>query len=108
MTELSIAERPDGRTRASRWLTLFMLFLGACGGGLLCWAGYKDAGKTMIDPKQLCLVMEDTFDNLDVDNGGTWTRDVEMSGFGYVSCHVTENCQRPEYSSRFLAQERRV
>jgi hypothetical protein len=85
-----LAERPDGRTRASRWITLSMIFLGACGAGLLCWFGYKDAGKTMIDPKQLCLVMEDTFDNLDVDNGGTWTRDVEMSGFGYVSCHITE------------------
>jgi hypothetical protein len=86
-----LAERPDGRTRASRWLTLFMLFLGACGAGLLCWSGYKNAGKTMIDPKRLCLVMEDTFDNLDVDNGGTWTRDVEMSGFGYVSHHVTKS-----------------
>jgi hypothetical protein len=92
-----LAERLDGRTRASRWLTLFMLFLGAGGAGLLCWTGYKDAGKTMIDSKQLCLVMEDTFDNLDVDNGGTWTRDVEMSGFGYVSHHVSESV-RDQYT----------
>jgi hypothetical protein len=71
-----LSELPDGRTRASRWVTLLMLLLGACGAGLLCWAGYQDAGKTMIDPKQLCLVMEDTFESLDVDNGGpgrvTW------------------------------------
>jgi len=86
-----LSERPDSRTRSSRWVTLFMLFLGACGAGLLCWTGYSDAGKTMIDPRQLCLVMEDTFDDLDIDNGGTWTRDVEMSGFGYVSCSLTES-----------------
>jgi hypothetical protein len=78
-------EPPDRRTRASRWITLFMIFLGACIAGFICWAGYKDAGNTMINPSQLCLVMEDGFDNFDVDNGGTWARDVEMSGFGYVS-----------------------
>jgi hypothetical protein len=80
-----LTEAPDARTRASRWITLLMILLGACGAGLLCWTGYQDAGKTMIESKRLCLAMEDTFDNLDVDNGGTWTRDVEMSGFGYVS-----------------------
>jgi hypothetical protein len=37
----------------------------------------------MIEPHQLCLAMEDNFDSFDVDNGGIWTRDVEMSGFGY-------------------------
>ncbi|KAI0275853.1 glycoside hydrolase family 16 protein [Russula aff. rugulosa BPL654] len=77
-----LTEAPDARTRASRWVTLLMILLGAGGAGLLCWTGYQDAGRTMIDSNQLCLVMEDTFDNLDVDNGGTWTRDVEMSGFG--------------------------
>jgi hypothetical protein len=79
-----LTEPLDARTRVSRWITLLMILLGACGAGLLCWTGYHDVGKTMIDSKRLCLVMEDTFDNLDVDNGGTWTRDVEMSGFGYV------------------------
>ncbi|KAI9438525.1 glycoside hydrolase family 16 protein [Lactarius indigo] len=75
-------QRPDGRTRASRWITLLMLVVGVFASGLICWIGYNDAGKTMIDSSQLCLVMEDTFDTFDVDNGGTWTRDVEMSGFG--------------------------
>lgn len=84
-----LIEAPDGRTRAGRWISLLMILLGACGAGLLCWTGYQDAGRTIIDPKQLCLVMEDTFDNLDVDNGGTWTRDVEMSGFGCVSYMFT-------------------
>lgn len=79
-----LTEAPDPRTRASRWITLLMILLGACGAGLLCWTGYQDAGKTMIDSKRLCLAMEDTFDSLDVDNGGTWIRDVEMSGFGCV------------------------
>lgn len=102
-----LSERPDSRTRFSRWVTLFMLFLGACGAGLLCWTGYSDAGKTMIDPSQLCLVMEDTFDNLDVDNGGTWTRDVEMSGFGYASCHFSEVLEVITPSC-FIAQEWRV
>ena len=30
----------------------------------------------------LCLVMEDNFDTLDLQN--TWTRDVNLGGFGYV------------------------
>jgi hypothetical protein len=76
---------PDTRTRASRWITLLMIFIGAGLAGLICWTGYKAAGETMINPSQLCMVMEDNFDNFDVDNGGIWTRDVEMSGFGYVS-----------------------
>jgi hypothetical protein len=80
-----LTEAPDARSRASRWITLLTILLGACGAGLLCWTGYQDAGRTMIDSSRLCLVMEDTFDNLDVDNGGIWMRDVEMSGFGYVS-----------------------
>ncbi len=99
-----LAEVPDARTRAGRWVTLLMVLLGACGAGLLCWTGYQDAGRTMIDPKRLCLVMEDTFDNLDVDNGGTWMRDVEMSGFGYV-LHKFIEIRTP---IRFLAQEWRV
>lgn len=86
-----LTEPPDARTRASYWITLLMILLGACGAGLLCWTGYQDAGRTMIDQKQLCLVMEDTFDNLDVDNGGTWTRDVEMSGFGCVFYLLTQS-----------------
>ena len=75
-------QRPDGRTRASRWTTLLMIILGVCVAAFICWHGYNDAGNTIINPSQLCLVMEDNFDNFDVDNGGTWTRDVEMSGFG--------------------------
>lgn len=73
----------DARSRASRWITLFMIFLGACSAGIVCFTGYRDAGNTMIEPHQLCLAMEDNFDSFDVDNGGIWTRDVEMSGFGY-------------------------
>ena len=84
-----LTEAPDARTRASRWITLLMILLGACGAGLLCWTGYQDAGRTMIDSNRLCLAMEDTFDDFDVDNGGIWTRDVEMSGFGYVLCAFT-------------------
>ena len=84
-----LTEAPDARTRASRWITLLMILLGACGAGLLCWTGYQDAGRTMIDSNRLCLAMEDTFDDFDVDNGGIWTRDVEMSGFGYVSYAFT-------------------
>ncbi|KAI0251033.1 concanavalin A-like lectin/glucanase domain-containing protein [Lactifluus subvellereus] len=73
---------PDARTCASRWITLLMIFLGACSVDIVCWSGYRDARNTMIPPNRLCLAMEDNFDNFDVDNGGIWTRDVEMSGFG--------------------------
>ena len=91
-----LTEAPDARTRASRWVTLLMILLGAGGAGLLCWTGYQDAGRTMIDSNQLCLVMEDTFDNLDVDIGGTWTRDVEMSGFGCVSLCLRNEIRTPK------------
>jgi len=59
-----------------------MIVLGFCVAGLICFLGYNDAGKTMINPRNLCLVLEDDFDTLDIDNGGTWSHDVEMSGFG--------------------------
>ena len=80
----------DACAHASRWITLLMILLSACGAGLLCWTGYQDAGRMMIDSKRLCLAMEDTFDDFNVDNGGIWTRNVEMSGFGYVSCTFIE------------------
>ncbi|KAI0261232.1 concanavalin A-like lectin/glucanase domain-containing protein [Gloeopeniophorella convolvens] len=84
-----LIERPDARTRASRWVTLLMLLIGAGVAGLICWRGYVSAGNTMIDPSRLCSVMEDDFDTLDVDNGGTWARDVEMSGFGNGEFEMT-------------------
>ncbi|KAI0055569.1 concanavalin A-like lectin/glucanase [Artomyces pyxidatus] len=59
-----LVQKQDRRTRGSWWVTMLTFFIGVGVAGVLCWRGYDD------------------FDTLDVDNGGTWARDVEMSGFG--------------------------
>jgi hypothetical protein len=65
-------------SHASWWLTFLCFFLGLAAAAVLCWRGVVTVNK--LDPNQLCLLFEDQFETLDTDN--SWTRDVEMSGFG--------------------------
>ncbi|KAA1477054.1 glycoside hydrolase family 16 protein [Dentipellis sp. KUC8613] len=67
-----------------------MLCVGAGVAGVICWRGWVSAGRSMIPEGQLCVVLEDDFDQLSVDgNGSTWTRDVELGGFGNGEFQMT-------------------
>lgn len=75
----------DTRGRLSWWAVLLCLILGLGISGVIIWRGWVAAGEEMIPDSQLCSVFSDDFSSLDVDSGGTWARDVELGGFGYVS-----------------------
>ena len=68
----------DWRDRASWWLTFFMLVLGVGGAAVLCFFGWQDV--KLLKDSDLCMVLDENFDTLDLQN--TWTRDVELGGFG--------------------------
>ncbi|TBU51249.1 concanavalin A-like lectin/glucanase domain-containing protein [Dichomitus squalens] len=68
----------DWRDRASWWLTFFMLFLGVGGATVFCFFGWQDV--KMLKDSDLYMVLDESFDTLDLQN--TWTRDVELGGFG--------------------------
>lgn len=81
--KLSKEEKPwlkqrDCRDRASWWLTFFMLLLGIGGAGVLCFFSWQDV--KLLRDEDLCMVLDEPFDTLDLDN--TWTREVELGGFG--------------------------
>ncbi|KAI0746495.1 concanavalin A-like lectin/glucanase [Daedaleopsis nitida] len=71
-------KKRDCRDRASWWLTFFMMWLGIGGAGVLCFFGWQNV--ELLDDSDLCMVLDESFDTLDLDN--TWTRDVELGGFG--------------------------
>ena len=70
----------DVYARVAYWLTYFIAFLGVAGSALRCYFAWKDVPRV----GNLCLIMEDNFDTFDTQY--TWTHEVDMSGFGCVSC----------------------
>ncbi|KAM5543724.1 hypothetical protein V8D89_002341 [Ganoderma adspersum] len=68
----------DWRDRASWWVTFAMIVLGVGAAGVLCFFGWNSV--QMLTDSELCMVLDENFDSLDLQN--TWTRDVELGGFG--------------------------
>lgn len=66
----------DVHGRIAYFLTYAVAFLGIAGSVIRCWTAWKDVQRV----GDLCLVMQDEFDTLDTQY--TWTREVDMSGFG--------------------------
>ncbi|KAI0353342.1 concanavalin A-like lectin/glucanase [Trametes cingulata] len=88
--KLSKEEKPwlkqrDCRDRASWWLTFFAMMLGVGGAAVLCFFGYSSV--LLLKDEDLCMVLDEPFDNLDLQN--TWTRDVELGGFGNGEFQMT-------------------
>jgi hypothetical protein len=82
-TKLAKEDKPwlmqkDGEERVAWWLTCLLMVAGVVGAVLMCWSGWNSVNK--LQDSQLCLVMDDNFDTLDLDNN--WTREVELGGFG--------------------------
>ncbi|KAH9896600.1 concanavalin A-like lectin/glucanase [Cubamyces lactineus] len=88
--KLSKEEKPwlkqrDCRDRASWWLTFIAMFLGIGGAAVLCFFGYSNV--QLLKDSDLCMVLDESFDQLDLQN--TWTRDVELGGFGNGEFQMT-------------------
>ena len=60
------------------WIVYFVAFIGIAMGALRCYFAWKDVPRV----GNLCLIMEDNFDAFDTDY--TWSREIDMSGFGCV------------------------
>ncbi|EED84213.1 hypothetical protein POSPLDRAFT_122634 [Postia placenta Mad-698-R] len=73
----------DIYARLSWWLTWTIAFLGVAGGAVRCYFSWKDVPRV----GNLCLVMEDDFATFDIEN--TWTREVDMGGFGNGEFEMT-------------------
>lgn len=88
--KLSKEEKPwlkqrDCRDRASWWLTFVAMFLGIGGAAVLCFFGYSNV--LLLKDSDLCMVLDESFDQLDLQN--TWSRDVELGGFGNGEFQMT-------------------
>jgi len=78
--------RPDRGDRLSYLLTLLFIVLGFLAAAALAFLGYSSA--PLIDPKHLCLVMEDHFTSPTLDDS-IWNYDVELGGFGNGEFEMT-------------------
>ncbi|KII85577.1 glycoside hydrolase family 16 protein [Plicaturopsis crispa FD-325 SS-3] len=77
--------KKDKHTKIGWWLTFSMILLGLCGAGALAWSGTRNV--FVIKDSQLCLVMQDDFDTLDLTNN--WSKDIELGGFGNGEFQMT-------------------
>ena len=73
-----VGER-DVYGRVAYFMTYLIAFLGIAGSVLRCYFAWKDVPRV----GNLCLIMEDNFDTFDTDY--TWSREIDMSGFGCVA-----------------------
>ncbi|EIW76065.1 glycoside hydrolase family 16 protein [Coniophora puteana RWD-64-598 SS2] len=85
--------KPHGLDRLSWWLTVIGLLLGVLGGAALCFFGYESVD--VLPMSDLCLVMDDEFDSLDLTNN--WSRDVELGGFGNGEFEMTTDSDSNSY-----------
>jgi hypothetical protein len=77
---------PERGTKTSYWSTLVFILLGLAGAAILCWRGFSNV--LLLDPSELCLVLSEDFSSQDLDTS-TWTKDVELGGFGTGEFEMT-------------------
>ncbi|KAI0771445.1 concanavalin A-like lectin/glucanase [Irpex lacteus] len=73
----------DVHGRIAYFLTYAIALLGIAGSAIRCWTAWKGVERA----GNLCLVMQDDFNVLDTEY--TWTREVDMSGFGNGEFEMT-------------------
>ncbi|KAF8234508.1 concanavalin A-like lectin/glucanase [Tricholoma matsutake] len=89
--------QPDTRARAAWWVTLACWFAGLAGAALLCWSGVRDVKSRMLNPNNLCLVMDENWSTgLDPTR---WSRDVQLGGFGNGEFEMTTTSDTNLYFS---------
>ncbi|KAI0667514.1 concanavalin A-like lectin/glucanase [Trametes maxima] len=73
----------DTMATLSYWIVYAVAFLGVAAAAIRCYFAWAQTLRL----GNVCLVMEDNFDTLDLDN--VWTREVSMSGFGNAEFEMT-------------------
>ena len=87
---------PERGTTASYLSTLIFILLGLAGAGVLCWQGVTNV--PLLDQSKLCLVLSEDFSSQDLDTS-TWTKDVELGGFGNGEFQMTTDSASNLYLS---------
>ncbi|KAJ8502368.1 hypothetical protein ONZ45_g11829 [Pleurotus djamor] len=81
-------KKKDFRTRLSYWSTLFCIFLGAAGAGVLCFFGITSVNT--LPQSSLCMVLNEDFGG-GIDTDGTWNQINSISGFGSNFFHIASD-----------------
>jgi len=87
---------PERGTTASYWSTLACILLGLAGAAILCWRGVSTV--LLLDPSNLCLVLSEDFSSQNLDTS-TWTKDVQLGGFGNGEFQMTTDSSSNLYIS---------
>ncbi|KAJ6466994.1 glycoside hydrolase family 16 protein [Mycena sanguinolenta] len=85
--------RAAPRARVSWWLTLACMFVGVAGAALLCLFGFESV--ELLKDSELCSLLDDEFDSFDLTN--TWTRDVQLGGFGNAEFQIASSFDNNSY-----------
>lgn len=80
-----LSKREPG-TLSSYFTTLFFILLGLGGAAVLCWQGATNV--PLLNHDKLCLVLSEDFSSQNLDTS-TWTKDVELGGFGNGEFQMT-------------------
>ncbi|KAH9950815.1 concanavalin A-like lectin/glucanase domain-containing protein [Amylocystis lapponica] len=75
----------DKNGRVSWWLTFLFMFIGIAGAAVYIYFGWTSV--LLLKDGDLCQVLDEEFDSLDMTN--TWTADVELGGFGNGEFQMT-------------------
>lgn len=104
LAEDAVLEKPwlkerDVSARIAYFLTYFFIFIGLAVGGIKCFFAWRNV--QLQDPNTLCLVMQENFDSYDqvFGQGGSFSREVDMSGFGNGEFEMTTDSQNNSYVS---------
>ena len=90
INKLSKEDKPwlnkrEPRERRSYWLTLLMVVIGIAASGIIIYFGWTSVRQ--LKDSEVCLILDDNFNTLDTTS--TWTRDVELGGFGNGEFQMT-------------------
>nr|GAT50240.1 glycoside hydrolase family 16 protein [Mycena chlorophos] len=86
-------QRAAPRQRVSWWLTFACMLLGVAGAAALCFFGIEGVEK--FSDSQLCMVLNDDFSTFDLSN--TWTREVQLGGFGNGEFQIASSFDNNSY-----------
>ncbi|KAJ7040765.1 glycoside hydrolase family 16 protein [Mycena alexandri] len=70
------------------------MLVGLAGAGLLCYFGVSSVD--MFKDSELCSVLDDEFNELDLTN--TWTREVQLGGFGNAEFQIASSFENNSYA----------